>query len=74
MALGTACDIAAGELLSVYVLVAVFALRRSGLEVDVGQSGLKIWRLVAVDASGRSVRAQQRKLCFGVIEAGEFLP
>ena len=74
VALGTASHFPYSELLRVYVLVTVFALRWSRLEVYVDEFGLKIWRFVTIDASGRPVRPKEGKLCFRVVESGEFLP
>ena len=56
------------KLLSVDIFVAILALGRSSLEIDVDEASLKIGRLVAVDAGGRAMRSQQRKLRFRVIE------
>jgi len=72
--LRAARNVRCGELLSVDVLVTVFALTRSGLEVHVQQFGFKVGRLVAIDASRRAVRAEQDELCLRMVEAGEFLP
>ena len=74
VALGTASHFPCSELLRVYVLVTVLALRWSRLEVDVDDPGLKVWRSVTIDASGRPVRPKEDKFCFRVVESGEFLP
>ena len=74
VALGTARNIAYGELFPVNVFMAVLALCRCGLEVHVDQLGLKIWRFVAVHARRRAVRSQQRELRLGVVEARKFFP
>ena len=69
MAFCAASHFAFGELFTVNVFVAIFALRWHGLEVDVDELGFEIRRLVAVDASGRTVCAQQWELGFRMIEA-----
>jgi len=51
------------------VFVAVLALRRRGLEVDIHQLGFKVWRLVAIDAGRSAMRAEQNELRLGMIEA-----
>ena len=56
VALCTARDVSYRELLSMNVFVAVFALRRCGLEIHVHQLCFQIRRLVAVDAGGGTVR------------------
>ena len=62
-------SIASSELLPVDVFVAVLALRRRGLEVDIHQLGFKVWRLVAIDAGRSAMRAEQNELRLGMIEA-----
>lgn len=52
------------------ILVAVFALRRRSLEIDIDQSGFQVWRLVAIHAGCRAMRSGQRECGFGMIEAG----
>jgi len=74
VAVGTAGKLAFGKLLAVNVFVAIFALCRGRPEIHVDQFGPKVRRLVALDASGGAMRAQQRKRGPRVIEAGEFLP
>jgi len=74
VALRAARDIRLSELLAVDVLVAVFALAGRCLEVHVHQFGLKVGRLVAIDAGRRAVRSEQGKLRLRMVEAGEFLP
>jgi len=63
-----------GELLSMYVLVAVFAQHGGGLEIHVCQLGFKVRWFVAIDAGGRPVRSEQRKLRLGMVESRDFLP
>jgi len=58
------------ELLAVRIVVALLALFRRGLEVDVNHGPFEIWRLVAIDARGGAMRTQQRKTCLRVIELG----
>lgn len=74
VAFRTARDLPFGELLSVDVFVAILALGRCHLEVHVHQLGFKVRRLVAIDASRRTMGAKQWKLGLGVVEAGKFLP
>ena len=69
VALSAARDVIFSKLLSVDVLVAVLALAGRRLEVHVHQFGFKIGRLMAIDARGRTVRAEQGELCLGVVEA-----
>ena len=71
---GATRDISLRELLAMHILVAVLTLRRSSFEIDIQQVGLKIWRLVAVDARGSAVRPQEREFRLRVIESREFLP
>lgn len=68
VALDTAGNVGLRKLLSVDIFVAILALGRSSLEIDVDEASLKIGRLVAVAAGGRAMRSQQRKLRFRVIE------
>ena len=70
VALRTGCDSVLFKLMSVNVLVAVFALRRRCLEVHIHQLGLQVGRPVAINAGRRPVRAQQRKRGFRMVEAG----
>lgn len=63
-----------GELLPVNVFVAVFALGRRRLEVRIDELGFEIRGFVAIDASRRPMRPQQRELGLRMIEAGQFLP
>lgn len=58
VALGTSSHARFRELFSVNILMAVFALHRSRLEVHVQQLGFEIRRLVAGDAGRRSMRAR----------------
>lgn len=74
VALGAAGDVRLRELLAVDVLVAVLALSRSSLEIDVNQAGLKVGWLVAIATGRRTMRSQQRELRFRVIEPRQFLP
>ena len=67
--LRTARDVPCGELLPVNILVAVFALRRCGLEIGIHQLRAQIGRLMAVDTCGRAMRSQQGELGLGVIKA-----
>lgn len=74
MAFGTASDICNCKLLPVDVFVAVFALSGRYLEIDIGKSAPKVLGFVAIDTGCCAVRSQQRKLCLGVVETGNFLP
>ena len=74
VAFRAARDLPFGELLSVDVFVAILALGRRHLEIHVHQLGFKVRRLVAIDASGRTMGAKQWKLGPGVVEARQFLP
>jgi len=57
------------ELVRMHVLMAILTLCRCSFEIYIQQLGFKIWRLVAVDARGRAVRAQQREFRLRVIES-----
>ena len=70
----TTCHIPLGELLAVDVLMAVFALGWRRREIDVDQLSFKIRRLVAINAGGHPMRAEQGELRLRVIESGDFLP
>lgn len=74
VAVGAAGDVRLRELLPVNVLVAILALSRSSLEIDVDEVSLQVGRLVAIAAGRRTMRSQQRKLRFRVIESRQFLP
>src|SRR4029077_19181552 len=62
------------ELFPVRILVAVLALGGCLFEVGIDELGLKVGRLVAVNARHRSVRALQRERRLVVIKAVEFSP
>ncbi len=64
MALGAAGNIRLRKLLPVDILVAVLALGRRSLEIHVNELGFQIRGLMAVHASGCSMRPQQGKLRF----------
>lgn len=70
----TSRNIRYGELLSVNVLMAVFALSRCGLEINVRYLHLEVGRLVTVDAGRGAVGPKQSELRLGMIKPGEFLP
>ena len=63
-----------GELSAMYVFVALLALFRSLLKVDIDQLGLKVGRLVTIDAGHCSMRSRQREGCCAVIKAVQFFP
>ena len=70
VALGAGCDIPLCELLAMRVLAALLALSRCGLEIHVDHVGFEVRRLMAVDAGGGAVCAQQRESSLRVIELG----
>ena len=74
VAFRAARDLPLGELPSVDVFVAILALGRRHLEIHVHQLGFKVRRLVAIDASRRTMGAKQWKLGLRVVEARQFLP
>ena len=57
------------ELGAMNIGVAPLASRRRHLEIDIDEFGLQIRRFVAIDASYRAVRSDQRKRGLGVVEA-----
>lgn len=63
-----------GKLLSVHVLMAIFALCRRRFEIDIAQFRFQAGRLVTLDAGCDSMRSLQWKLCLRVIKARQFLP
>lgn len=63
-----------GELLSVRILVALFALHGRCLEIDIDQLSFQIRGLVALDARRRTMRSQQRESCLRVVESRQLLP
>jgi len=63
-----------GKLLAMNVCVAFFALGRRPFEIDIGQPSFQIRRLVAIHASSRAMSSNQRKVCFGMVEARKLLP
>lgn len=63
-----------GELLPMYIFMAVLAQCRCLFEVHVEEIGFEVWRLMAVDAGCRSMRSEQGELRLRVIKAGYFLP
>lgn len=72
--LGAASHVRFGELPAVDVLMAVLALRRRGLEIYIEQPGFEIRRLMAIDAGCHSMRTQQGKPRFRVVESSNFFP
>jgi len=74
MAINTAGIPILSELLAVNVLVAILALSRSGLEINVGQLGFQVRWLVTIRASGSSMRAEEGEIGLGVVEARQVLP
>lgn len=73
-ALGDLVCVKLGELASVDVFVALFALLGGLLEVHVNQFRLQVLRLVAVDAGNRSVCTRQWERSRAVIETVQFSP
>lgn len=74
VALGTTSGLSLGELLSVYVLVALFTLRGCGLEIYIKEPGFEVRRLMTADTRRSPMRSQQRKTCLGMVESGQFFP
>ena len=62
------------ELAAVRIFVALFAFLRSLLEVHINKLGFQVGRLMAVDASDRTMRALQAEGCGVVVEAIQFTP
>lgn len=62
------------ELLPMDIFVAVFALRRRCLEVDICQLRLQVRRLVAIRTSCSAMRPDQREIRLRVIEARQLFP
>ena len=63
-----------GELLAVYVLMALLALGRRRFEVDVCQTSFQVWWFVAIRTCGCTMGSDQWEGSLGVIEPGQFLP
>jgi len=74
VALGARRHVSPCELLAVRIFVALLALFGRSFKVDVHHRGFEVRRLVAIDARGGAMRAQQRKSSFRVIELGQLLP
>jgi len=75
MAVGAGCSaIRLDELGSMNIGVATLARRRRHLEIHVNELGLKVGRLVAIDASHGAVRSDQGKGSLGMVEARYLLP
>lgn len=74
VAVGAARDIGFRELLAVDVLMAILALRGSSLEIRIDQLGLKVRRLMAIDAGRRLMGSEQREFCLRVVEPRHFFP
>jgi len=74
VAFGTGRHVSFCELLAVRIFVALLAVFRRGLKVDVHHRSFKIWRLVAIDAGGGTMCTQQRESRLRVIELGQLLP
>lgn len=71
---GAGRNVSPRELLAMRIVVALLALFGSGFEVDVHHRGFEIRRLVAIDACGGAMRAQQGEIRPRVIELGQLLP
>ena len=67
-------DAILGELLAMDFLMTVFALCRSRCKVCRNEFGLHVRRLVTIDACRSLVGANQGKVRFRVIEAGQLFP
>ena len=74
VAVGTGRYVCLCELLAVRIFVALLAVFRRGLKVDVHHRSFKIWRLVAIDAGCGTMCTQQRESRLRVIELGQLLP
>ena len=74
VALGARRDVSPRELLAVRIFVALLALFGCGFKVDVHHCGFEIRRLVAIDARGDAMRAQQWESSLRMIELGQLLP
>ncbi len=62
------------ELRAMDIFVALLAARRGSAEVHMNEAGLHGWRLVAIHASRGAMGADQREICFRVIEAAQVFP
>lgn len=67
-------DLPFGELLSMDIVMALFALHRRGLEIHVAKLGFKIRRLVAIHAGCGAMRSQQGERGLRMVESRQFLP
>ena len=67
-------DLPLGELSAVNVFMAVFALGRGCLEIDVHELGFQVWRLMAINTRCGPVSTYEGKRSLRVIEARQFLP
>jgi len=74
VAIGAGGSVPFGKLLSVDVLVAVFAQHGCCLEIHINHFGFEIGRLVAIDAGCRAVGALQGELGSGMVKSGELSP
>ena len=74
MAIGAASNTGDGELLAVNVLVAVLALSRGSLEINIDHFLFQVWRFMTVEASCRAVSPEQSELRFRMIKPRKFLP
>jgi hypothetical protein len=70
VALRATRDVSLRELLPVDILMTVFALLRGSFEINIDQLGLKIWRLMTVDASRGPVCPEQGEFRLRVVESG----
>lgn len=62
------------ELCSVNVHVTVFTLLWRGMEINIGELGLKVGGFVAVDAGDGTMRSCQREFRLRVVEARQLHP
>jgi len=77
VAVATWCDlvrIELRELPAVDIFMALLALLRRLLEVHIDELGFQVWRLVAIDAGDRAMRARQWKRRRAVIKAVQLFP
>ncbi len=73
--IGTRSDLGAvSKLGAVGIFVALLTLAGRRLEIRLHQLGTQVRRLVAINARGSAMRAQQGERRFGVIEGAEITP
>ena len=63
-----------GKLLSMNVFMTVLALRRRSLEIHIDQLRFEVRGLVAIDASGGTMRPDQSEFRFRMVERRKIFP